>query len=139
MIYKKDIATEYLNAAMQMYLRKENYFCAIHLAAAAFELFDLHLPKNQQTYELMRRAQRQLHKLETGNNQSDKDISKVINGSKNAIKHMNDGEQQVDIDPVYEARWYIDHALNCYERLGLEKTRTVWAYQDRRSQEIGSL
>lgn len=47
MIYKKDIATEYLNAAMQMYLRKENYFCAIHLAAAAFELFDLHLPKNR--------------------------------------------------------------------------------------------
>jgi hypothetical protein len=48
-VRKLDIAVEYLDAAMQMYIDQRNYFCAIHLAGAAAELFDGHLPKNTGT------------------------------------------------------------------------------------------
>ena len=42
---KLAIACEYLDLAMQLYVEQENYFCAIHLAAAAEELFGSHLPE----------------------------------------------------------------------------------------------
>ena len=44
-IPKLEIAREYLELAMQLYVERRNYFCAIHLAAAAAELFDRHLPE----------------------------------------------------------------------------------------------
>jgi hypothetical protein len=39
-VRKLNIAVEYLDAAMQMYVDQRNFFCAIHLAGAAAELFD---------------------------------------------------------------------------------------------------
>jgi hypothetical protein len=44
-VYRKlDIAREYLDAAIEFFLARHNFFCAIHLAAAAEELFGAHLP-----------------------------------------------------------------------------------------------
>lgn len=136
MTTKMEIAIEYLNVSMQMYLSQKSYWCAIHLAAAAWELLDRHLPEGNRTYEIAKRAQRQMHKLETGREATKDEVNQVLNGSKNAIKHMNDGELEVNIDSIFEARWYIDCALNCFEKLGLQKTPMVWAYQDRRNMEL---
>jgi len=44
---KIDIACEYIDLAMQCYVEGHNYFCAIHLAGAAEELFGAHLAKDK--------------------------------------------------------------------------------------------
>ena len=47
-VYSKiDIAREYLDAAIEFFLAGDNFFCVIHLAAAAEELFGAHLPESQ--------------------------------------------------------------------------------------------
>ena len=46
-VSKLEIAQEYLDAAIEFFLAGTNFFCAIHLAAAAEELFGAHLPKSQ--------------------------------------------------------------------------------------------
>ena len=138
-VYQKlDIAKEYLDAAMQMYLEQRDYFCAIHLAGAAAELLDRHLPEERRTFWIAWRAQKALHRYETGKEPSKKEINEVVNGSKNAIKHMADGQQTVMLDPVSEAQWYIDNALVSWEKLGLGKTPTNWRYQDYRNAEMRS-
>jgi hypothetical protein len=49
---------------------------------------------------------------------------------------MDDGEQQVTIDPISDAQWYIDNALISFEKLNLTKTPTAWKYQDYRNAEM---
>jgi hypothetical protein len=136
-VYQKlGIAREYLDAAMQMYLEQQNYFCAIHLAGAALELLDHHLPKEDRTFGIAWRAQRALHCDETGEEPSDKEINNILNGPKNAIKHMKVEDQTVTLDPVFEAEWWIECALVIWEKLELRKTPTGWRYQDYRNAEI---
>lgn len=134
---KLDIAIEYLDAAMQMYVDQRNYFCAIHLAGAAAELFDAHLPKHTRISEIAWKCQKALHESETGRQPSNKEINEVANGSRNAIKHMDeDGVLTVAIDPIAEAQWYIDNALISFEKLKLTQTPAAWRYQDYRNAEM---
>ena len=49
---KLEIACEYLDAAIEFFLERTNFFCAINLAAAAGELFDAHLPESEQMFTL---------------------------------------------------------------------------------------
>jgi hypothetical protein len=136
-ITKLDIAIEYLDAAMQMYVDQRNYFCAVHLAGAATELFDAHLPKQTRISEIAWKCQRALHESETGSQPSNKEINEVVNGSRNAIKHMDqDGVVTVAFDPIAEAEWYIDNALISFEKLRLTKTPAAWRYQDHRNAEM---
>jgi hypothetical protein len=121
---KLDIAREYLDAAMQMYLDEHNYFCAIHLAGAAAELLDRHLANDNRLLPVARKAQKALHLLETGNSPSDKEVNDVINGRRNAIKHVNDGEASINLDPVREAKWWIECALTICFYLELPKSNT---------------
>jgi len=136
-VRKLDIAVEYLDAAMQMYIDRRNYFCAIHLAGAAAELFDAHLPESMRMSEIAWKCQKALF-LESGNGTpSNKKINEVVNGAKNSIKHMdNSDERTVAIDPISEAEWYIDNALISFEKLNLTKTPTAWKYQDYRNAEM---
>jgi hypothetical protein len=129
---KLDIAVEHLDAAMQMYLA-QRYFSAIHLAAAALELFDFHLPEEKRLFGLAVNAERGLHKYETGELLDDKAIKEKLNLLKNSVKHMNDGERTIDIDPSEEAEWQIELALLSSYRLGLRKTQTTFKYNDFRS------
>ena len=62
---KLAIACEYLDLAMQLHVEQENYFCAIHLAATAEELFGSHLPEKDRMHTISWKAQRALHVLET--------------------------------------------------------------------------
>ncbi len=138
-VYQKlYIAGEYLDAALQMYLEQRNYFCALHLAGAAAELLDQHLPEEDRTFGIAWRAQRALHYIETGEEPSNRKINKVLNGPKNAIKHMENEEQTVTVDPVLEAEWTIESALVSSEKLKLRKTPTGWRYQDYRNAKIQS-
>ena len=137
MATKIEISVEYLGTAMQMYREQRNLWCAVLLAATAFELLDGHLHENESVHTIAWRAQHQMHELETGGKPSDKEVRDVLYEAKNAIKHMKDGVLDVDKDPAFEARWYIDQALICFEKLGLPETAEVWAYCDRRNAELG--
>ncbi|MGC9953437.1 MAG: hypothetical protein ABSD21_04060 [Rhizomicrobium sp.] len=137
-VSKLEIAAEYLDAAMQMYLERRNYFCAIHLAAAAAELFDRHLPPEKSGHEISWRAQEILHEREKRVKPQREEVKNVLYGTKNAIKHMDDGVQTVTVDPIFEARWYIDQALNSAEKLSLRKSPMMWQYRDRRSAEMAA-
>jgi hypothetical protein len=132
---KLDIAVEYLDAAMQMYLERKN-FCAIHLAGAAVELFDLHLPKEKRLFGIAVKAERGLYASETGEVLDDKTIKKRLNLLKNSVKHMNDGERTISIDPSGEAEWWVELALLSSHRLGLKKTQTTFRYEDYKSEQI---
>lgn len=135
---KLQIALEYIDAAMQFYIDRRNYFCAIHLAAAAAELFDKHLPKENSTFEISRRAQKAMHQIETGNAASKRYVKNVLLYSKNTIKHMDDENSTAFLDPIFEAQWWIDHALISFEKLKLNKTPIIWRYQDCRNAEMRS-
>jgi hypothetical protein len=135
-IRKLDIAIEYLDAAMQMYIDRKNFFCAIHLAEAAAELFDAHLPEENRIRRIAWLAQKQMHLSENGKEASNEQINMVMSGTKNAIKHMNDGERCFTVDPISEAEWSIEQAIVSFERLGLEKTATLWKFQDCRNTEM---
>ena len=48
---KREIAREYLDAAIEFYLVGTNFICAIHLAGAAEELLGKQLPRNARTIQ----------------------------------------------------------------------------------------
>jgi hypothetical protein len=121
---KLDVAVGYLDAAMQMYL-EQKYFCAIHLAGAAAELFGSCLPKEKRPFDLAVRAERGLHESETGEALSDKDIRRQLNLQRNSVKHMNDGIRTISIDLMGKALWWIEIALLSGYRLGCLKRRSL--------------
>ena len=128
---KLDVATEHLHAAIILYLDHHAYFAAIHLAGAASELFDGHLPKERRTGEIAWRGQKVLHRIEKGREATNSEINEVVNGAKNAVKHMDDDSvSTVTVDAHWEAQWYIESALNGFEKLGLKRTPTIWRYLD---------
>lgn len=59
-VSKLEIALEYLDAAIEFFLAGTNFFCAIHLAAAAEELFGAHLPESQRIFMLAWKAEKAL-------------------------------------------------------------------------------
>ena len=59
-VLKLEIASEYLEAAIGFFLAGTNYFCAIHLSAAAEELFGAHLPEGQRIFTSAWKAEKAL-------------------------------------------------------------------------------
>ena len=57
---KLDIAREYLDAAIEAFLARRSFFCAIHLAAAAEELLGAHLPEDKRISTLAWKAEKAL-------------------------------------------------------------------------------
>ena len=145
---KLDIALEYLDLAMQLYMENRNYFCTIHLAAAAEELLGKHLPESACIYNMALKAQKALKILESGHEPENlemahKEAKSVLLSSKNAIKHMNDAETTISIDSASEAAYWIEQALINFYKLKLRKSQTLWKFEDYRNeqmrQELGSL
>jgi hypothetical protein len=130
-VYSKlDIAREYLDAAIEFLLAQNNFFCSIHLAAAAEELFGAHLPECQRISTLAWKAEKGL-KSESGQTASDAAARKSVNEWKNEVKHMADGTSLVlKIDPAFAARYHIEQALNNFYKLGLEKSAAIWKFED---------
>lgn len=153
---KLDIAREYLDLAMQLYIEERNYFCAIHLAAVAEELFGKQLPEDKRIYNVALNAQKSMQILETSlqngeepNEPANKDAAhkeahSVLNDSKNMIKHMNGpNDVTISIDPLREAAYWIERALNNFYKLKLPKSKILWKFEDYRKaqiqQELGSI
>ena len=130
-IKKLDIALEFLDLAMQLYMEGRNYLCAIHLAGAAEELLGMHRLKAERISELTLKAQKGLQYIETGKLPKDAEARKIVNLSKNSIKHMRDNtDDTIDIDPSAEARRWIEDALINLEKLELKKSITMWKFED---------
>ncbi len=140
---KVDIATEYLDLAMQQYMEECNYFCAIHLAGAAEELFAMHLPEDERIFEVAWKAQKALDILEGGNEPKDESEDKkrakrarhVLNWSKNTVKHMDQNQTTISIDPHFEAGYWIEQALVNFYKLNLPKSPTLWKFESYRKAE----
>jgi hypothetical protein len=136
-VCKQDIAREYIDAAIEFFLEGRNYFCVIHLAAAAEELLGAHRPKDKHIFTLAWKAQKEL-RSETGLTPSDKEARNDVNKWKHQVKHMSDGVPTLTIDEAAMAEWHIEHALVNYYHLKLPKSAAIWrfeAYQNDRGDE----
>lgn len=137
---KLDIAIEYLDLAMQQYMSEQNYFCCIHLAAAAEELFGRHLRDEERIHTISVKAQQVMHLLEAGDSQKKNDAKKVLLNSKNSVKHMsNDGDNAIDINLVAEAEFWIEQALINFHKLGYPKSKTLWRFEDYQSNSVKAI
>lgn len=140
---KLNIAREYLDMAMQLYIEERSYFCAIHLAGAAEELFGTHLPEEERIFTMTWKAQRELHGILYGQEQTKKDSVRVVNQPKNAIKHDDFDERTVTVDPIRAARSSIEDALINFDKLAqvsqyksrLPKSPIMWRFDDYRKSE----
>ena len=132
--YKKiHIAEEYLNDAIQLYFAGK-YFSAIHLAAAATELFEGHLPPPSGILNLTVKAQKAFEYCETGKAPKDADAKRIINHEKNAIKHMDSvSDSEVNIDSQSMAIFWIENALSNHRKLGLGQSKNIWKFEDEQS------
>lgn len=127
---KLEIAREYLDAAIEFFLARRNYFCAIHLSAAAEELLGAHLPECERISTSAWKAEKAL-KSETEPTVSDKEARRSVSEWKNEVKHMNDGTSRaLTIDPVFAAEHHIEQALVNYYKLNLKKSAAVWQFED---------
>ena len=129
-VSKLEIAGEYLDAAIEFFMTRTNYFSAIHLAAAAEELFGAHLPESQRIFTLAWKAEKAL-KSETESVPSDAAARKSVNEWKNDVKHMNDDTcRTITIDPAFAAEHHIEQALLNFYKLNLRKSAAVWKFED---------
>jgi hypothetical protein len=128
-VAKRDIAREYIDAAIDFFLEGRNYFCAIHLAAAAEELLGAHLPEDERISTGAWRAQKAL-RSESQPTPSDKEAHRDVNKWKNEVKHMNNGVPTLTIDEAAMAEWHIEHALINYYHLNLPKSAAIWRFDD---------
>jgi hypothetical protein len=134
-VAKIEIAREYLDAAIEFFLAQRSFFCAIHLAAAAEELFGAHLAECQRIFTLARKAEKAL-KSETGPTPSDKEAGRSVNEWKNNVKHMDNKHMDngtsltLTIDPSFAAKHHIEEALINFYKLELQKSAAVWKFED---------
>lgn len=133
---KLEIAREYLDAAIEFFLAEKNYFCAIHLSAAAEELLGAHLPEDERIFTLAWRAEKVLMS-ERGSTPTDAAAHRRVNEWKNDVKHMNDGTSPtIAIDPAFAAEHHIEQALNNFYKLNLGKSAAVWGFEDHQNRKV---
>ena len=77
-VAKIEIAREYLDVAIEFFLAQCSFFCAIHLAAAAEELFGAHLPECQRISTLALKAEKALKSETRPTTPSDGEARKSI-------------------------------------------------------------
>jgi len=135
-VSKLEIAREYLDTAIEFFLERTKFFCAIHLAAAAEELFGAHLPEDQRIFTLARKAEKELMS-ETVSGPTDADAVRRVNKWKNEIKHMNDGScRTVTMDPEFMAERHIEHALVNFHKLKLQKSAAIRKFEAHQSRKV---
>ncbi len=133
-VSKLEIANEYLDAAIEFFVAQKSYFSAIHLAAAAEELFGAYLPESQRIVTLAWKAEKALM-AETGSVPSDGAARRSVNELKNDVKHMNDGTSPtIRIEPAFAAEHHIEQALVKFCKLNLRKSPPVWRFEDHQNQ-----
>jgi hypothetical protein len=135
-VLKLTIAGEYLDAAIEFFLARTNYFCAIHLSAAAEELLGAHLPEEERISTFAWKAERAL-KSETGAPMGKAAARRSMNEWKNEVKHMDDGTSPtIQIDPAFAAEHHIEQALINFYKLKLRKSAAVWKFEDHQNRSL---
>jgi hypothetical protein len=131
-VAKLDIAQEYLDLAIKLFLAGANFFCSIHLAGAAEELFGAYLPEDQRTFTLAWKAEKAL-KSEAGQTPPDAAARKSVKEWQNEVKHMNDRRPgTITIDPAFAAEHHIEQAMINFYKLKLPKSAAIWRFEERR-------
>jgi len=137
-VTKLEIACEYLDAAIEFYLTRRNFLCAIHLSAAAEELFGAHLPEDRRIFALAWKTEKRL-KSAAGPIVSDTASRKSVNDWKNEVKHMNDGTSgMLKLDPAFAVEFHIEHAFSNFYELDLQKSAAVWKFEDHQNRLLRS-
>jgi hypothetical protein len=151
---KLEIALQFLDTAMRLYIEEQDYFSVIHLAGAAEELLGKHLPENDRICTLAWKAQVALAIEYTGSiltrdeihnstSKAGKEFKKkaveVVCGPKNSIKHYDgSSDSDVRIDVVAMAEIYLEHALINFDTLRnqegfqsrLPKSSVMWKFEE---------
>jgi hypothetical protein len=128
-----------ISTAIDFFLAGTNFFCAIHLAGAAEELFGAHLSESQRISTSAWKAERVLkfETDETGPIPTETEARRSVNKWKNEVKHMNDSAcQTVTIDPAFAAERHIEHALINFYKLKLPKSATVWKFEEYQNRKV---
>jgi hypothetical protein len=137
-VSKREIACEYLDAAIEFYLTGTNLFCAIHLAGAAEELLGKHLSEDRRIFTFAWRAEKAL-RSETRPT-SDEEARKSVTEWKNRIKHMdNSNDATVRVDPMAAAEFHIRLALTNFYNLNLPETPAIRKFEDHQSRRLRGL
>ena len=137
-----EIAREYPDAAIEFFLERTKFFCAIHLAGAAGELFDGHLQESEQFFTAAWKAEKALMS-ETGPLPTDEAVDKAadkaarqsVNKWKNEVKHMKDGARRRTIDPEFAAECLIEKALVSFYKLKLQKSPAIRKFEDHQNRK----
>src|SRR5262249_33210480 len=129
-----EIAREYLDAAIEFFLKRTKFFCAIHLAGAAGGIFLGHLWGAEQVFTAARKAGKGLL-VEKGTGPSDAEARQSVNKWKNEVKHMNDGARRRTINPEFAAECLIEKALVSFYKLKLQKSPAIWKFEDHQNRK----
>ena len=125
---KHQIALELLDRAIELYLRGDSYFSALHLGAASEELFmvyarEIQLPSGatmRPAFDEQKEAivALQLPKSLDEKKGTEKRVHDLLNHAKNSVKHMRGSkDEKVSFDPCDEAFDVIDRAISTYLQL----------------------
>jgi hypothetical protein len=138
-VLKREIACEFLDAAIEFYLTGTNLVCAIHLAGAAEELLVKHLlkecpdhPEKECILTSASKAERALI-AETGPILSEKQARDRLLAPKNQIKHMansDDATVTFEFGPLWEAAFLIRLAVTNLYKLHWPDTPTIRKFED---------
>jgi hypothetical protein len=74
--------------------------------------------------------------LETGKTPADKDVRRFLNWSKNTVEHMDDGNPNIWLNPISEARYWIENAIINHDKIGFPKSSIMRKYEDCRNREM---
>ncbi|WP_428087180.1 hypothetical protein [Candidatus Thioglobus sp.] len=114
-IKKVDIAVEFLDLAVQLYLKDKNYSSVIHLAGASEELLGKALESKGQNHILKEKSIEIIEGVKKifGLKVEEKNACGEINRVKNEIKHWNNGEDMC-ADLEFSASVILQRAFKNY-------------------------
>jgi hypothetical protein len=144
---KREIAREFLDAAIEFYLADTNLICAIHLAGAAEELLGGHLeeespddPERQRISTFAWKAEKAL-KSKPEAPISDAEARKSVNQWRNQIKHMNNRDDAMatfEYGLMAAAKFHIDFALTNFRKLNLPETPAIRKFEEHQRRKYDS-
>jgi hypothetical protein len=129
---KREIAREFLDAAIEFYLTGTNLVCAIHLAGAAEELLGKHLPEKERILTSGSKAERALI-AETGRILSEREARDRLLAAKNQIKHMANSDDETvtfEFGPLAEAAFLIRLAVTNLYNLNWPDTPAIQKFEE---------
>lgn len=130
---KLSIADEMLDGAIRAFLDSQQFFVALNLAGVAEELYGKAIRFNggMNSQSSLVELSKTIARLDKNFELNDSDLLKVSVMYKNAIKHLDAGEQlYIEIDVKDEARSAIGYALTNRAQLDRQFTPNVQRFYE---------